>query len=45
MEEYNKRREKNCSDKVEKLLFKNYLDEIYLKENNVKSITSFFVMK
>jgi DNA polymerase elongation subunit (family B) len=45
MEEYNKRREKNCSDKVEKLLFKNYLDEIYLKENNVKSITSFFTAK
>ena len=45
MEEYNKRREKNCSDKVEKLLFKNYLDEIYLKENNVKSITTFFTAK
>jgi hypothetical protein len=45
MEEYNKRKEKNCSDKVEKLLFKSYLDEIYLKENNIKSITTFFIAK
>ena len=40
MEEYNKKREKNCSDKVEKLLFKIYLDDIYLKENHTKPISS-----
>lgn len=45
MEEYNKEREKKCSDKVEILLFKNYLDAIYLKENKVSPITSFFKVK
>ena len=42
VEEFNKKREKNCSDKIEKLLFKTYLDEIFLKENRTKPITTFF---
>jgi DNA polymerase elongation subunit (family B) len=45
LEDYNKKREKNCSEKVEKLLFKSYLDDIYLKENKIKPITSFFGVK
>jgi DNA polymerase elongation subunit (family B) len=45
IEEYNKQKERICSEKIEQLLFKSYMDSIYLKENNVKSITSFFKAK
>lgn len=45
MEEYNKQKEKICSRKIEQLLFKSYLNDIYLKENNVKSITTYFGRK
>jgi hypothetical protein len=45
MEEYSKKKEKNCTDKVEKLLSKSFLDEIYSEENKVRPVTSFYDMK
>jgi hypothetical protein len=42
LEEYNKKREKICSEKVKILLFNNYLDKIYNNENKIQQITSFF---
>ena len=45
MEECSKKKEKNCSGKVEKLLSKSFLDEIFSEENRVRPVTSFYVMK
>jgi DNA polymerase elongation subunit (family B) len=41
-EEFMKKKEKICSDKIKILLFKTYLDRIYNNENRIQPITSFF---
>lgn len=42
LEEFNKKKEKLCSEKVAILLFKHFLESIYLKDNKITPITSFF---
>ena len=42
LEEFSKKKEKICSEKIKVLLFKTYLDQIYNKENQIQQITSFF---
>ena len=42
IEEYMKKREKYCSNKIKNLLFDKYLMAIYNKENSIRPITNYF---
>jgi DNA polymerase elongation subunit (family B) len=45
LEEYMKKKEKYCSEKVKVLLFDSFLEKIYQRENRIQTIDRFFCKK